>query len=166
MARLCTAGATFRDQLDRRFPKRDKRSDGWIGDAAHSSRFSYHNPDKNGIVWATDTDENMGVGTWRNGRTCKRLANQLLAYQRSGLPGSDRVLHVVYEDQVASGTYRKWWWIWRGKGYGHTQHMHVTWKQGKGYDARLFPLPILATAKAQMRAWQKQLDAALAKKAA
>lgn len=165
MAVLCPAGITFRDQVNRRFPKRDKRSDGWIGDAAHSQRFSYHNPDKNGIVWALDVDENMGTrGIWRRGKAAKRLANQLLDYIRSGLPGSDRVLHVVYEDRVASGTYKKWWWVWRGKGYGHTQHIHITFRQGAGNNRREFPLPILARTRAEMKAWQKQLDEALGKK--
>lgn len=158
MARLCPAGVTLRGQIDARFPKRDKRSDGWIGDAAHSQRFSYHNPDSHGIVWALDIDENMGIGTWRNGRTCRRLADQLIAYARSGLPGSERILHVVYEDQVASGTYRSTWWRWRGKGYGHSQHLHITFRDGAGNDARQFPLPILAPSRAVMKAWAKALE--------
>lgn len=157
MARLCTAGATFRDQLDKRFPNRDRRSDGWIGDRAHASRFSYHNPDRNGIVWALDVDENLGQGSWRNGRAAKRLADQLLAYARSGLPGSDRVLHVVYENQVASGTYRASWWRWRGSGYGHTFHIHITFREGTPPASRPFPLPILAPDKATMRKWAAAL---------
>jgi hypothetical protein len=159
MARLCTAGATFRDQLDKRFPKRDRRSDGWIGDAAHASRFSYHNPDRNGIVWALDVDENLGQGSWRNGRAAKRLADQLLAYARSSLPGHDRVLHVVYEDRVASGTYRNAWWRWRGSGYGHTFHIHITFRKGQAPASRPFPLPILAPDRATMRKWAKALSA-------
>lgn len=159
--RLCPAGITFRDQLNARFPKRDKRSDGWIGDAAHSQRRSYHNPDRNGVVWALDVDENMGIGTWRNGHAAKRLADQLLVYASSGLPGSERILHVVYEDQVASGTYRKWWWIWRGKGYGHTEHVHITFRDGAGNDGRAFPLPILALDVPTMKAWANQLVVAV-----
>jgi len=159
MAVLCAAGVTFRAQVDKRWPKRDRRSDGWIGDRAHSVRFSYHNPDKNGIVWALDVDENLGRGTWRNGRAAKRLADQLLAYARSGLPGHDRVLHVVYEDQVASGTYRNTWWRWRGSGYGHTFHIHITFRQGEGPQSRPFPLPILAPDKPTMRKWAKALAA-------
>ncbi len=161
--RLCAAGATFRAQLDKRFPKRDKRSDGWIGDSAHSARFSYHNPDAKGIVWALDVDENMGIGTWRNGRTAKRLADQLLAYSASGLPGSERILHVVYENRVASGTYKDFWWIWRGSGYGHTQHIHITFRDGAGNDGRPFPLPILAPSKTLMYAWADQLRLAVAR---
>lgn len=35
----------FRAQLDRRWPDRDRTSDGWIGDEAHQGRTSGHNPD-------------------------------------------------------------------------------------------------------------------------
>ena len=159
MARLCAAGTTLRAQLDKRFPKRDRRSDGWIGDAAHSKRFSYHNPDRNGIVWALDIDENFGVGRWRNGRAARRFADQLIAYAASDLPGHDRILHVVYEDQVASGTYRNAWWVFRGSGYGHTFHIHITFRDGAGNDGALFPLPILASNKITMAEWASRLRA-------
>ena len=162
--RLCPAGVTFRDQLDAKFSKRDKRSDGWIGDAAHSVRFSYHNPDENGIVWALDVDENMGTrGLWRRGYACKRLADQLVQYAASDLPGHDRILHAVYEDQVVSGTFQSSWWKWRGSGYGHTIHLHITFRDGVGNDGRPFPLPILATSRTQMRAWADQLKLSVAR---
>lgn len=157
MARLCPAGMVLRAQLDKRFPNRDRRSDGWIGDYAHSQRFSYHNPDRNGIVWALDVDENFGVGAWRNGRAAKRFADQLIRYAASDLPGHDRILHVVYEDKVASGTYRNAWWRWRGSGYGHTHHIHITFRDGKGNDGALFPLPILASNRQTMKVWARQL---------
>lgn len=159
MAQLVKGGVTLRDQVNARWPKRDKRSDGWIGDSAHAARgnASFHNPDKRGLVFAIDIDENFGKGRWRNGGAAKRLANELLAYSRSTLPGSDRVLHVVYEDKVASGTYKATWWKWRGKGYGHYQHIHITFTEAAVKNGALFPLPCLArTAKAK-RDWTARL---------
>lgn len=38
----------LRDQLNKRFPKRDKTSDGSIGDTSHQAGSSSHNPDKSG----------------------------------------------------------------------------------------------------------------------
>lgn len=47
----------FRSEINERWPDRDKSTDGWIGDAAHSARVSQHNPDENGIVRAIDIDK-------------------------------------------------------------------------------------------------------------
>ena len=79
MAKLCAGGVRLRDQIDRRWPNRHKRSDGWIGDAAHAARKSDHNP-IDGVVFALDIDENMGKGPARNGRTAKKLADQIIEY--------------------------------------------------------------------------------------
>lgn len=46
----------FRNELNAMFPKRDKRSDGWIGDDSHATRFSSHNPTDSGAVRAIDID--------------------------------------------------------------------------------------------------------------
>lgn len=158
MPTLCRAGVQLRKQIDQRWPKRDRRTDGWIGDRAHSSRISDHNPDKEGIVYAIDIDENMGKGSSRNGRTAKALANQLLGYAMSGLPGSDRLKYVVYEDRIASGTYRSAWWKWRGKGYAHYGHIHISFTEAGKRDNSVFPLPILTKNPAKKLAWRKALQ--------
>lgn len=44
----------LRDQFNHEFPDRAKGADGWIGDAAHSSRTSDHNPRPDGAVLALD----------------------------------------------------------------------------------------------------------------
>jgi hypothetical protein len=142
MAVLCAGGKRLRSQVDKKFPTRDRTSDGWIGDAAHSARRSDHNPDKYGVVYAIDLDENMGVGIFRNGRTARRLANELLEYAKSGKPGSDRIKYVVYENSIASGTYRSAWWKWRPGNWGHEAHIHVSFTEKARYDERPFPLPI------------------------
>lgn len=160
MVKLCAGGVRLRDQIDRRWPKRDKRSDGWIGDQAHSLRASMHNPDKTGVVFALDIDENLGTGLGRQGRTAKVLADQLLAYAASNLPGHGRIMHVVYEDQVASGTYKKHFWQWRGKGYGHTNHIHISFTELARRDSTIFPLPVLTNNPAKKLAWSRALKTA------
>ena len=157
MAQLVKAGVTLRDQVDAKWVNRDRRSDGWIGDSAHANRASYHNPDKRGLVFAIDIDENFGIGKLRNGGAAKRFTNEMLAYSRSTLPGHDRVLHVVYEDKVASGTYKATWWKWRGKGYGHQQHIHITFTEAAVKNGALFPLPCLATSAKAKKDWAARL---------
>ena len=157
MARLCKGGVTLRGQVNRRWPKRDKASDGWIGDRAHSERISDHNPNKAGVVHAIDIDENMGKGRNRNGRTAKRLANQLLEYASSGLPGAKRLKYVVYENRIASGTYRKTFWSWRHGNYGHTAHIHVSFTSAADRDGTVFPLPILARSPITKARWTRDL---------
>jgi hypothetical protein len=157
MARLCRAGVTLRKQIDDKWPARDRRSDGWIGDSRHSQRRSFHNPDKHGVVYALDIDENMGRGKERNGATARQFADELVTYAASNLPGAKRILHVVYEDQVASGTYRRWFWKWRGKGYGHTGHIHITFTPAADTNDGLFPLPILARDEIVRKAWSEAL---------
>ena len=157
MAKLVEGGVRLRTQLNIKYPKRDKRSDGWIGDRAHSQRASFHNPDRYGWVHAIDIDENFGKGKWRNGRNAKKLTRQITKYAASGLKGADRVLHVVYSGQVASGTYKSSFWKWRGKGYGHWEHIHVSFTPQAEKDGSVWPLPILAKNRKQRRRWAKNL---------
>lgn len=139
MAKLVPAGVTLRDQVNKRWPKRDKASDGWIGDSAHQSRpRSDHNPDRNGWVHAIDIDEDFGV----NGDN-RKFANQLVAYAREQRVGSERLKYVVYEDQVASATYPSTYWTFRGSGYGHTHHIHVSFTDAAQLSGKEFDLPIL-----------------------
>jgi len=157
MARLCKGGVTLRDQIDRRWPKRDKRTDGWIADRAHSLRISDHNPNKAGVVHAIDIDENMGKGQNRNGRTARLLANQLLDYAASGLPGASRLKYVVFENRIASGTYKKTWWTWRHGNYGHEAHIHISFTSAADRDGTVFPLPILARSPVTKARWTRDL---------
>lgn len=59
---LAPALVQLRSEVDKKFPNRDRASDGWIGDASHAARPSDHNPcwscggRSNGIVRAIDID--------------------------------------------------------------------------------------------------------------
>ena len=158
MAKLVAAGVTLRNQVNRRYPRRSKRSDGWIGDKAHQARVSDHNPDRNGWVHAIDIDKHMGpVGKWRNGLAARKLANQLRLYAASGLPGSERVKYIVFEGKLASGTHKNSWWKWRPGQWGHYQHIHVSFTAAAQNDGQIFPLPILTKDKARKQEWWGQL---------
>lgn len=144
MARLCAAGVTLRNQLNKRFPKRDKRSDGWIGDARHvaetgygtNGKGSFHNPDPKGIVHAIDVDKDFGAPG-----DSEKFAQQLIEYCRAG-KDNGRIAHVVYRDRVASGTYKSSFWQWRGSGYAHFDHVHISFTNKANEDGSPFLLPI------------------------
>lgn len=129
---------TLRNQVNARFPKRDKASDGIVGDASHQARPSDHNPDSRGYVHAMDIDEDFGA----KGDNMK-FANQILDYCRQGRKGSERIKYVVYEDKVASGTYSGNFWVWRGSGYGHQHHIHISFTTVGEQDDAPFDIPIL-----------------------
>ncbi len=139
--RLCAAGVQLRKQVDLRWPKRDRASDGWIGDKAHQARVSDHNPDYLGIVRALDIDADL---QGRGHRVqMQLLADELMTYAKSGLPGANRIKYIVYNDQIASGTYPKTLWTWRGSGYGHLHHLHVSFTHAGDSNGAGFPLKIL-----------------------
>ena len=141
MARLVAAGVELRKQIDRRWPRRDRRTDGWYGNADHARRVSDHNPDKRGWVHAIDIDADLDKN---DPKAAQRLADQLVAYARSGQPGADRLKYVVYRGRIASGTYKATFWEWRGSGYGHEHHIHVSFTDKAPVTGRRpFPLPIL-----------------------
>lgn len=54
MSSLARSLALLRAQVNASWPGRSKTLDGWIGDKAHASRISDHNPDAKGIVRALD----------------------------------------------------------------------------------------------------------------
>lgn len=144
MARLVAGGVTLRNQVNKRWPRRDKRSDGWIGDKAHAGRQSDHNPDARGLVHALDIDADLDP---KDPGAAQRLANQIVAYAASGIPGANRIKYVVFNDQIASGTYANSMWKWRGSGYGHMHHIHVSFSTKGENNAQTYPLPILNTPK-------------------
>jgi hypothetical protein len=144
MPQLVAGGVTLRNQVNKRWPKRDKRSDGWIGDKAHVTRQSDHNPDARGLVHALDIDKDLDP---KDPGAAQRLANQIVAYAASGIPGANRIKYVVFNDQIASGTYANSMWKWRGSGYGHMHHIHVSFTIKGENNAQTYPLPILNTPK-------------------
>lgn len=103
------------------WPNRDKSTDGTIGDAAHSSRDSEHNPNDDpkdsvpdGAVTAADID--------KDGINVKKLLNKLI--------GDDRVWYVIHDGTIWSRTHG--WIARRYTGTNpHEGHIHVSLVQSK-----------------------------------
>jgi hypothetical protein len=113
---LAPALATLREVVNGRWPKRDKASDGWIGDASHAARPSDHNPDysDDGIVRALDIDvDDNDPGS--------DLRKELL----EATIGDERVYYVISNAVIYSRTYG-----WRPRVYtgpnSHFTHVHVS----------------------------------------
>lgn len=95
---LAPSLARLRSQVDRRWPNRSKVSDGSIGDAAHTTRASDHNPDpKTGVVRALDittpqTAQGKQIGeailaaTWQDPRTFYVIWRRKIYYRGETKP--------------------------------------------------------------------------------
>lgn len=106
--------------VNQQFPKRDKRSDGALGDASHAARASEHNPCwtctgyQHGIIRARDFD----IDDNDAGRDLRR---ELLA----ATIGHPAVWYVISNGIIYSRTYN-----WAARKYTgpnpHTGHVHVS----------------------------------------
>lgn len=117
---LAQSLVALRNSINKAFPKRDKSSDGWIGDASHAARASEHNPCwsctgyQYGIVRATDTD----IDDNDPGRD---LRKELLA----ATIGHPAVWYVISNGIIYSRTYNFSARKYNGSN-AHTKHVHVS----------------------------------------
>lgn len=100
-------------QLNQLAPNRDKSSDGSIGDAAHASRDSDHNPWYGpGIVTARDFTHDPA-----DGLDCQWLADTLV---RSGDP---RIKYIIWNRRIWQSN--TGWKPYNGPN-PHTKHLHLS----------------------------------------
>lgn len=120
------------DEVNARWPGRSKVSDGTIGDAAHASRSSDHNPwvkaDGVGVVRARDITANGVDAEW--------LAEH---FRQLGILGDNRLTgggYVIYAGRIAS---EREGWRWRNYtgSNQHHSHVHISFSRDRaGYDSR------------------------------
>lgn len=129
--RLCIAGGELRSEFDAAYPKRQRTSDGWIGDAAHSARKSDHNPDrrfKPGVVKAIDVDKDTGGD----------FNADVEKVRARGAAGDKRLRggYIIWRGRIC-GTHTRWAWHRYTGSNGHFEHAHFSFADEQGdFDAR------------------------------
>lgn len=105
----------LREQLNTINPNRDKVSDGGLGDAAHASRASDHNPDKDGIVCARDFTNNITRG----------IAGKELVKALTDNP-DPRINYIIFDKKITvKGSNLQKWKEYNGAN-AHRHHVHIS----------------------------------------
>lgn len=111
---LAPSLVVLRDEINALYPRRDKASDGWLGDAAHQARPSSHNPNAEGVVRALDTDiDDNDPG------------HDLRAEILRAAIGDPRVWYVISNGVIYSRTHGFEPRAYTGPN-GHFHHVHVS----------------------------------------
>jgi hypothetical protein len=126
--RLAKSLEKLRSQVNETWPDRSKASDGTIGDAAHSSRSSDHNPwvkdGSTGVVTALDITHDP-----KNGPDAGQLADTLRA------SGDKRIKYIISNRRIWNPAISKDWRPYTGSN-PHSKHVHISVKPDKKfYDA-------------------------------
>lgn len=111
----------FRNEVNARWPDRDKRSDGTIGDAAHQATNSDHNPDTDGSVDAWDMDAGPGVDV----QACIAAALK-----------HESIQYVIYDRRITSRTWGLGTWRPYTGSNPHDQHVHFNTRSSHERSAR------------------------------
>jgi len=127
--KLSPALTQLRAEINAAYPGRSKVSDGSIGDAAHSSRTSDHNPDVEGWVRAIDVTEwDPGTPAVDDDDVAEALAEHLRASK------DPRVKYVIWRGRMfssyRSGSSPAWTWRKYNGPNGHFIHCHVSVQPG------------------------------------
>jgi hypothetical protein len=105
-------------EADAAYPGRDHASDGSIGDQAHASRESDHNP-RDGWVHAVDLDEDLAPGL-----DLDAFAEKLRARK------DRRIAYVIYEGRTFKSYPRNGYPAWAWQPYNgpnaHLHHLHLS----------------------------------------
>jgi hypothetical protein len=131
--RLSKAAEQLRSEINTKYPKRDKRSDGWIGDTAHNARKSDHNPDKQGWVRAMDIDSDLvkdsSKESWLLAEQIKTIA----------LKGDKRISYLIHQHRIASSRQNWAWRVYKGAN-PHVSHIHISFDKSGDLNGKAFGL--------------------------
>jgi hypothetical protein len=137
--RNCAASVVLVNEVDARWPNRDKASDGTIGDAAHASRDSDHNAwvivNGVGVVRARDIDEDLDGQKADTGKDAGILFEHLLKLAKAGDPRLNGGGYLIYESRIYS---EKGNWVSRPYNgpNAHKKHIHISFSRNRsGFDS-------------------------------
>ena len=131
--KLSKAAEQLRSEINAKYPKRDKRSDGWIGDTAHNARKSDHNPDKQGWVRAIDIDSDLVKGSSKESWL---LAEQI---KTIALKGDKRLSYIIHQQRIASPRQNWAWRVYKGSN-PHVSHLHISFTKVGDLNGKVFGL--------------------------
>ena len=131
--KLSKAAEQLRSEINTKYPNRDKRSDGWIGDTAHNARKSDHNPDKQGWVRAVDIDSDLVKGSSKESWL---LAEQI---KTIALKGDKRISYVIHQHRIASPRQKWAWRVYKGAN-PHVSHIHISFDKSGDLNGKAFGL--------------------------
>lgn len=134
---LSKSAVQFREQVDDCFVDRDRRSDGWIGDARHSSTKSDHNPcKKTGVVRAIDIDKDISQVK----DLIVHLVEQIRLYAKADK--RKRISYIIFDGKIMSA--RGNWKYRTYKGFNqHKSHVHISFSPAGDQDRSFFDIPLL-----------------------
>jgi hypothetical protein len=122
--RVAKSLLTLRATVDAAWPRRNKASDGTIGDASHAARDSDHNPWVKdgliGVVTAIDITHDPVSGADANGIVAALVASR-----------DRRIKYIIWNRQIINSSVSPWIWrTYRGRN-PHTGHFHVSVSSSK-----------------------------------
>lgn len=124
--RIAESLKKLREQINAEWSKRDKRSDGGIGDERHANSSSDHNPwvkDAKGhpVVTAIDIDEDLSPSI----SSIQFIVDAIIKSR------DKRVKYIIYEGRICSSYpangFKAWEWRpYKGTKNPHKQHAHIS----------------------------------------
>ncbi len=117
----------LRDQINRRWPDRNKASDGIMGDASHQARDSDHN--RGDAIDIT----HWPAGGLDVGVLAEELRRQMASYAQG------RVLYLIFNARIVSAQ-ANWQWRKYGGANPHKNHLHLSIVPAKRTETRPWKL--------------------------
>jgi hypothetical protein len=128
----------LRDQVNEQWPQRNKASDGLIGDAAHQTRESDHNPwvkdGFTGVVTAIDITHDPASGCDANGIVSALVSSR-----------DPRIKYIIWNRRIIHATVSPWVWRTYSRENPHTTHFHLSVSSNKALydDTRAWDISLL-----------------------